>query len=123
MELGCFSISLTVKDIKKSLAFYEQIGFKIYAGDIKQNFLILKNGNTNIGLFQGMFDNNIMTFNPGWDQDANSIDNFADVRNLKQDFEQQGIEIAHQSINSENGPASFSIKDPDGNMILFDQHV
>lgn len=123
MELGCFSISLTVKDIKKSLAFYEQIGFKIYAGDIKQNFLILKNGNTNIGLFQGMFDNNIMTFNPGWDQDANSIDNFADVRNLKQNFEQQGIEIAHQSINSENGPASFSIKDPDGNMILFDQHV
>ena len=123
MELGCFSISLTVKDIKKSLAFYEQIGFTIYAGDIKQNFLILKNGNTNIGIFQGMFDNNIMTFNPGWDQDANSIDDFADVRKLKQDFEQQGIEIAHQSIDSEKGPGSFSIKDPDGNMILFDQHV
>ena len=123
MELGCFSISLTVKDIKKSLAFYEQIGFTIYAGDIKQNFLILKNGNTNIGIFQGMFDNNIMTFNPGWDQDANSIDDFADVRKLKQDFEQQGIEIAHQSIDSEKGPGSFSIKDPDGNIILFDQHV
>ena len=123
MELGCFSISLSVKDIHQSKAFYEKLGFSVYAGDIKQNFLIMKNGNTNIGLFQDMFENNIMTFNPGWDQDASAVSPFTDARELLSQFKSDNIEIEHQSINSESGPASFSIKDPDGNLILIDQHV
>ena len=123
MELGGFSVSLAVKDLEESKAFYEKLGFAVYAGDLSHNFLIMKNGSTNIGLFQGMFEGNIMTFNPGWDQDANSIEPFADVRELLKQFKSQGIEIVQESISGDSGPSSFSIIDPDGNAILIDQHV
>jgi catechol 2,3-dioxygenase-like lactoylglutathione lyase family enzyme len=123
MELGGFSVSLAVKDLEESKAFYEKLGFATYAGDLSHNFLIMKNGSTNIGLFQGMFEGNILTFNPGWDQDANSIEPFADVRELLKQFKSQGIEIVQESISGDSGPSSFSIIDPDGNAILIDQHV
>ena len=123
MELGCFSVSLTVKNLQKSKEFYEKIGFEVFAGAESHNFLIMKNGNTNIGLLQGMFEKNILTFNPGWNQSAQNIDGFTDVRDLRQQFEAQGIAIVQESISGANGPASFSIADPDGNPILIDQHV
>ena len=123
MEMGCFSISLAVADLKKSRTFYEKIGFKVFAGEESSNFLIMKNGETNIGLFQGMFDKNILTFNPGWNQNAENLDSFNDVRELCEEMKSQGIEIAQDSISGEAGPASFSIVDPDGNTILLDQHV
>lgn len=123
MELGCFSISLAVADLVKSKEFYEKIGFKVYAGEESNNFLIMKNGDTNIGLFQGMFDKNILTFNPGWDQNAQAIESYTDVRELKKEFTSQEIEIVQDSIDNDKGPASFSIVDPDGNTILIDQHV
>jgi len=123
MELGGFSISLAVKDIEKSKVFYEKLGFKVFAGDQSQNYLIMKNGSNNIGLFQGMFEENILTFNPGWDQDANSVEPFTDVRDLHNHFKSQGIEFAHASITGDAGPSSFSVIDPDGNSILIDQHV
>ena len=123
MELGGFSISLAVKDIEKTKVFYEKLGFKVFAGDQSQNYLIMKNGSNNIGLFQGMFEENILTFNPGWDQDANSVEPFTDVRDLHKHFKSQGIEFAHASITGDAGPSSFSVVDPDGNSILIDQHV
>lgn len=123
MKLGCFSISLTVKDLQKSRKFYEKLGFSVYAGEEAHNFLIMKNGETNIGLFQGMFDRNILTFNPGWNQDAETIEPFDDVRELKKRLESIGVEIAHSDINGNSGPSSFSVLDPDGNPILIDQHV
>ena len=123
MELGGFSISLAVKDIEKSKVFYEKLGFKVFAGDQSQNYLIMKNGSNNIGLFQGMFEENIITFNPGWDQDANSVEPFTDVRDLHKHFKSQGIEIAQESITGDAGPSCFSVIDPDGNSILIDQHV
>jgi catechol 2,3-dioxygenase-like lactoylglutathione lyase family enzyme len=123
MELGGFSISLSVKDIEKSKVFYEKLGFKVFAGDQSRNYLIMKNGSNNIGLFQGMFEKNIITFNPGWDQDANRVEPFADVRDLHKHFKSQGIEITQESITGEAGPSSFSVTDPDGNSILIDQHV
>jgi len=123
MKLGCFSISLTVKDLKKSKVFYETLGFNVYAGEESHNFLIMKNGETNIGLFQGMFDKNILTFNPGWNQSAENLDSFTDVRELCEQLKSKGIDIADSSINGDNGPSSFSVIDPDGNPILFDQHV
>jgi predicted lactoylglutathione lyase len=123
MELGCFSISLTVTDLKKSKAFYEKIGFEVFAGEESHNFLIMKNGDTNIGLFQGMFEKNILTFNPGWNQNAENVESFSDVRKLRKQFKSQGIEIVQDFITEETGPSSFSIVDPDGNMILIDQHV
>ena len=123
MLLGCFSISLTVKDLEKSKEFYEKIGFEVYAGDESHNFLIMKNGETNIGLFQDMFEKNILTFNPGWNQDAEGLNSFTDVRELKKHFESKGIEIAQDSISGDSGPSNFSIIDPDGNPILIDQHV
>ncbi len=123
MELGCFSVSLTVKNLQKSKEFYEKIGFEVFAGAESHNFLIMKNGNTNIGLLQGMFEKNMLTFNPGWNQSAQNIDGFTDVRDLRQQFEAQGIAIVQESISGANGPASFSIADPDGNPILIDQHV
>lgn len=123
MNLGCFSVSLTVKDLQKSREFYEKIGFVVYAGEESHNFLIMKNGETNIGLFQDMFEKNILTFNPGWDQNAEATDSFTDVRELKRNFESRGIEIAQDSISGESGRSSFSIVDPDGNQILIDQHV
>ena len=123
MELGAFSISLTVKDIEASKAFYEKLGFKVFGGDISQNWLILKNGDHVIGLFQGMFERNILTFNPGWDQNAQKLDTFTDVRELQRQLKAQGVELASEADENTTGPASFIVMDPDGNPILVDQHV
>jgi len=123
MELGAFSVSLAVKDIEESKVFYQNIGFKVIGGEQAQNWLILRSGDHTIGLFQGMFDSNIMTFNPGWDQKCQKQDSFTDVRDILKDFEAKGISIDNQSMSGEAGPSSFSIKDPDGNSILIDQHV
>lgn len=123
MELGAFSISLAVKDIAASRAFYEKFGFEDFHGDISQNWLIMKNGDTVIGLFQGMFEKNILTFNPGWDINARKLDTFTDVRELQRQLKAQGVELASEADESTTGPASFIAVDPDGNPILFDQHV
>ena len=123
MDLGAFSISLAVKDIAASKAFYEMFGFKIFGGDISQNWLILKNGDHTIGLFQGMFEKNILTFNPGWDSNAQKLDTFTDVRDLQRQLKAQGVELMSEADESTTGPASFMVADPDGNPILFDQHV
>jgi len=123
MELGTFSISLAVKDIEKSKDFYQKLGFETFGGDSSQGWLILKNGNHIIGLFQGMFEKNIMTFNPGWDQDAQKLDTFTDVREIQKSLKAQGISFSVEVDESTTGPASFIIEDPDGNQILVDQHV
>ncbi len=123
MKLGELSISLSVKDIEKSRIFYEKIGFQVFAGEQSQNYLIMKNGDNNIGLFQGMFEENIITFNPGWDHNCNILDDFTDVRELHKHFKSQGIEILKESITGETGPSSFVVIDPDGNSVLIDQHV
>jgi catechol 2,3-dioxygenase-like lactoylglutathione lyase family enzyme len=123
MELGAFSISLTVKDIKASQEFYEKLGFEFFGGDISQNWLILKNGDTVIGLFQGMFDKNSLTFNPGWDQNAQELDTFTDIRELQRQLKEQGVEFVSEADESTTGPGSFIVVDPDGNPILVDQHV
>lgn len=123
MELGAFSISLAVKDIHASKAFYEKLGFEVFGGDISQNWLILKNGEHVIGLFQGMFEKNMLTFNPGWDQDAQKLDTFTDVRELQRQLKAQGLEFTTEAEEGTTGPAGFMIVDPDGNPILFDQHV
>ncbi len=123
MKLGAFSISLAVKDIKASQSFYEKLGFHVFGGDVSQNWLILKNGDHIIGLFQGMFEKNMLTFNPGWDQDAKSLDTFTDVRELQNVLTEKGLEITNESGDPESGPASFMLIDPDGNQILIDQHV
>ena len=120
---GAFSISLTVKDIEASKAFYEKLGFKVFGGDISQNWLILKNGDHVIGLFQGMFERNILTFNPGWDQNAQKLDSFTDVRELQRQLKAQGVELASEADENTTGPASFIVMDPDGNPVLVDQHV
>jgi catechol 2,3-dioxygenase-like lactoylglutathione lyase family enzyme len=123
MDLGAFSISLAVKDIKASKAFYEKLGFKDFGGDISQNWLILKNGEHVIGLFQGMFEKNMLTFNPGWDQDAQNLDTFTDVRELQRQLKAQGLEFIAEAGESTTGPGHFIVADPDGNPILVDQHV
>lgn len=123
MKLGAFSISLSVKDINKSKLFYEKLGFKVFAGDLAMNYLIMKNENTLIGLFQGMFENNIITFNPGWDQNANLLEQFDDVREIQLRLNDKGIQSDTEIDQDSTAPASFVIKDPDGNVILFDQHV
>lgn len=123
MELGAFSVSLAVKDIRASKAFYEKLGFTSLGGDIAENWLILKNGDHVIGLFQGMFDRNILTFNPGWDQGARKLKSFIDVRELQRRLRAQGVKFATESDEGTKGPASFTIADPDGNPILVDQHV
>jgi len=123
MDLGAFSLSLAVKDIHASKEFYEKLGFKAYGGDIAQNWLILKNGIKVIGLFQGMFDKNIITFNPGWNQDAEKLKEFTDVRELQKSLKAKGIVFNSEADETSLGPASFTIEDPDGNAILFDQHV
>lgn len=123
MELGAFSISLAVKDIHASKAFYEKLGFEVFGGEISQNWLILKNGEHVIGLFQGMFEKNMLTFNPGWDQDAQKLDTFTDVRELQRQLKAQGLEFTTEAEEGTTGPAGFMIVDPDGNPILFDQHV
>jgi catechol 2,3-dioxygenase-like lactoylglutathione lyase family enzyme len=122
MKLGAFSVSLTVKDIKASKTFYENLGFSIFAGDLKMNYLIMKNGNSLIGLFQGMFENNLLTFNPGWDENANNLDHFDDVREIQQMLQSKGIELASEADEKTEGPAIITITDPDGNLILIDQH-
>ena len=123
MELGAFSISLAVKDINASKAFYEKLGFEAFMGDISQNWLILRNGGHVIGLFQGMFERNALTFNPGWDQNTQKLDTFTDVRELQKQLKAQGVELMSEVDESTTGPASFIVMDPDGNPILFDQHV
>lgn len=122
MNLGTFSISLAVKDINASKAFYEKLGFQVFMGDISQNWLILKNGDHVIGLFQGMFGRNILTFNPGWDSNAQKLGSFTDVRELQRQLKEQGIELIDEADESTKGPASFMLIDPDGNPILVDQH-
>lgn len=123
MKLGAFSISLTVKDIHVSKAFYEQLGFSVFAGDIERNYLIMKNEDKIIGLFQGMFENNILTFNPGWDQDANTLESYDDVRNIQSELKTNGIKLDREADEKTTGPASIVLTDPDGNHILIDQHV
>jgi len=123
MELGAFSVSLAVKNIEVSKVFYQNIGFKVVGGDQTQNWLILQNGDHTIGLFQGMFESNIMTFNPGWDKNCEVQESFTDVRDIVKELEAKGVNIVHKSITGESGPSSFSVKDPDGNSIMFDQHV
>ncbi len=123
MKLGAFSISLSVKDIHASKKFYETLGFKQFAGSLEQNYLIMKNETSIIGLFQGMFENNIMTFNPGWDHNAQNLENFDDVRDIQKHLIQQGVEIENKADESTSGPANLIITDPDGNAILLDQHV
>ena len=123
MELGAFSISLAVKDIEASKRFYEKFGFQVFGGDASENWLILKNGGTVIGLFQGMFEKNMLTFNPGWDSNAQKLDDFTDVRELQRRLKEQGVELLSEADESTVGPASFIAVDPDGNPILVDQHV
>ncbi|MDR9365303.1 MAG: VOC family protein [Balneolaceae bacterium] len=123
MQLGAFSISLAVKDIHVSKEFYEKLGFEEFGGDIEQNWLIMKNGEHIIGLFQEMFDKNILTFNPGWNQNAEKLDSFTDVRELQKELKEKGIEFDIEADEDTDGPASFVIADPDGNPILVDQHV
>lgn len=123
MELGTFSISLAVQDIEASRIFYEKFGFKVFAGDASQNWLILKNGDHAIGLFQGMFEKNTLTFNPGWDSNASKLDTFTDVRELQRQLKAQGVQLTSEADETTTGPASFVAIDPDGNPILVDQHV
>jgi predicted lactoylglutathione lyase len=123
MKLGAFSVSLSVKDIQVSKEFYEVLGFKVFAGDIEKNYVIMKNENTLIGLFQGMFENNILTFNPGWDTNANTLENFDDVRKIQRKLKEKGIKLVNEADENSSGPASFLVLDPDGNPILVDQHV
>ena len=123
MQLGNFSISLAVKDLQASRDFYEKFGFTEFAGDASQNWLILKNGDHVIGLFQGMFENNTLTFNPGWDSNAAELDSFTDVRDLQRQLKEKGVEMVTEADESTTGPASFIAIDPDGNPILVDQHI
>lgn len=123
MKLGAFSVSLSVKDIKASKLFYENLGFKVFAGDVEKNYLIMKNENSLIGLFQGMFENNILTFNPGWDENANTIDSFEDIREIQRQLKNKDVKIETEADESTSGPASFVVIDPDGNTIYIDQHV
>jgi len=123
MKLGNFSLSLAVKDIKASVAFYENLGFTIFFGNVSQNWLIMKNGNCTIGLFQGMFEKNIMTFNPGWDENAMPVTPFTDTREIQRSLKSKGITIEKEVDETTSGPASLTLTDPDGNTILIDQHV
>ena len=123
MKLGAFSVSLAVKDLEASRDFYEKLGFEVVGGDPSQNWQILRNGGHTIGLFQGMFDKNMLTFNPGWDDEAQPIDDYTDVRELQRRLKEAGVTLAVEADESGAGPASFVILDPDGNPILVDQHV
>lgn len=123
MQLGNFSVSLAVKDIQASKQFYEKLGFTVFLGNQAQNWLIMKNGEHVIGLFQGMFENNILTFNPGWNSAAQPLSEFTDVRELQRQLKEQGVTMLTEADENSTGPASFMIADPDGNTILIDQHV
>jgi len=122
MNLGAFSISLAVKDLSTPKSFYEKLGFEVAGGDAQQNWLILKNRGNVVGLFQGMFEKNMMTFNPGWDQSGSDVDSFDDVREIQQELKKHGIDLSSEADESTAGPASIVLSDPDGNQILIDQH-
>lgn len=122
MKLGAFSVSLSVKDIHKSKTFYENLGFQVFGGDITQNWLIMKNESCIIGLFQGMFEKNMLTFNPGWNENAENLNSFTDIRDIQKDLKAKGIKILSEADETSEGPASLTIEDPDGNPILLDQH-
>ncbi len=123
MKLGAFSVSLSVKDLETSKQFYENLGFSVFAGDLSKNYLIMKNGNALIGLFQGMFEGNILTFNPGWDENASTLEEFDDVREIQQQLKSKNISLASEADEQTTGPASIFVTDPDGNVILIDQHI
>lgn len=123
MKLGAFSLSISVKDIQTSKAFYETLGFKKFAGTIEEKYLIMKNENTLIGLFEGMFKGNLITFNPGWDQEANTLSTFDDVRTIQKHLKSNGIQMIQEIDEKTTGPANCMVVDPDGNTILIDQHV
>ncbi|PWL38463.1 glyoxalase [Flagellimonas aquimarina] len=123
MKLGAFSISLSVKDLQVSKTFYEKMGFAVFAGEMERNYLIMKNGNALVGLFQGMFENNILTFNPGWDENAQTLKAFDDVRDIQKNLKKSGVIPTSEADETTTGPASFVVVDPDGNTILIDQHV
>ena len=123
MKLGAFSISLSVKDIHASKAFYESLGFSVFARNIEMNYLIMKNEQTLIGLFQGMFEHNILTFNPGWDSDAQTLESFDDVRDIQKNLKANGVSLQTEADENSTGPAHITLFDPDGNAILIDQHV
>ena len=122
MKLGAFSMSLSVKDLNKSKQFYEQLGFHVFGGGMAQNYLIMKNGNALIGLFNGMFQGNILTFNPGWDENAQNVEQFDDVRQIQRQLKESGIALTTEADENTTGPASLMLTDPDGNVILIDQH-
>lgn len=122
MVLGAFSVSLSVKDLKASKAFYETLGFKVSGGSLEQNYLIMKNENALVGLFQGMFEGNILTFNPGWDENAQNIDDFQDIREIQKHLKRADLKLISEANENTTGPASLMLADPDGNMILIDQH-
>lgn len=123
MKLGAFSVSLSVKDLAVSKEFYEKLGFIVFGGDMAKNYLIMKNDTTLVGLFQGMFEGNILTFNPGWDSDAKALENYSDVREIQKHLKTEGLNFVSEADESTNGPASFIVVDPDGNTIMVDQHV
>lgn len=123
MKLGAFSISLSVKDLQASKAFYENLGFTVFAGSMEHRYLIMKNGNALVGLFQGMFAGNILTFNPGWDENATLLENFDDVREIQKQLKSKDVKLDTEADESTTGPASLMLTDPDGNVVLIDQHV
>ena len=122
MKLGAFSISLSVKDLEVSKEFYENLGFAVFAGQVEKNYLIMKNGNALVGLFQGMFEGNILTFNPGWDENAQNLENFDDVRDIQKHLKSRDVKLSSEADEKTTGPASFTLSDPDSNVILIDQH-
>lgn len=122
MELGAFSVSMNVKDLSASRSFYEKLGFIVFAGDMDKKYLIMKNGDTLIGIFEGMFEGNMLTFNPGWDQNAQNLPSFMDVREIQKTLKDHKIPIVNEADENTSGPASFVVTDPDGNIILVDQH-
>ena len=122
MKLGAFSTSLNVKNLKQSKEFYENLGFKTFAGGMEQNYIITKNENALIGLFQGMFEGNILTFNPGWDENAKNIENYNDIRDIQKHLKANGLKLITEADEKTEGPASLMLSDPDGNVILLDQH-
>lgn len=122
MKVGAFSISLSVKNLQASKTFYESLGFEQFAGSEEMNYLIMKNGDALVGLFQGMFEGNIITFNPGWDQSAGNVGNYDDVRSIQENLKKAGVKL-NSEVQTESGPGNFMLQDPDGNVILIDQHV
>jgi len=122
VKLGAFSVSLSVKDLQKSKDFYEKLGFSTMDGNMESNYLIMKNGSTLIGLFQAMFDGNMLTFNPGWDENAHNLDSFDDVRAIQKHLKESGVQLDKEADETTSGPEHIFLKDPDGNMILIDQH-